>query len=97
MASGRVVTLSLPIFPVQVCIENLSQAPLQVDWTTYLRSFDSTRNLVEFLIYARRGFEPAKRKERKIISDVYESGSKVVREEERDEEEEEEERNGEGG
>ena len=72
-------------FPVQVCLENLSQAPLQVDWTTYLRSFESTTNLVEFLIYARRGFEPAKRKERRIISDVYDSGSKVVQEEEDEE------------
>merc|ERR1719167_342102 len=63
---------------MKVMVENRSQAPVQVDWSTYIRDYNYEKNLVEFLVYARRGFEPANRNLKKIITDVYESGSKIL-------------------
>ena len=64
-------------------MENRSQAPMQIDWVTYQRNFDLKPNLVEFLVYARRGFEPFVRIPKKIYADVYESDSKIVQDDER--------------
>ena len=62
----------------QVSFVNRSQVPLQIDWVTYVRDRESRSNLVEFLVYARKGFEPAARVKKKIITDVYQSGSKLI-------------------